>query len=180
LSAILLAGCSSGAKIVANSDPLADFGAFKTYDFYEPLSSDRGNTRSIVSNHFIAAASKELEARGLQRAAGNADLLVDFGVSTQEKIRVSNQPTTSMTMHRGRGRAGTWGGYSMGMSTQQVTQSTEGTAAIDVIDRKKNQLVWEAAATARVTDSTRQNIGPVVQQAVVDMFAKFPMQPKLP
>jgi len=180
LSAILLAGCSSGAKIVANSDPLADFGAFKTYDFYEPLSSDRGNTRSIISNHFIAAAAKELEARGLKRAAGNADLLVDFGVSTQEKIRVSNQPTTSMTMHRGRGRAGTWGGYSMGMSTQQVTQSTEGTAAIDVIDRKKNQLVWEAAATGRVTDSTRQNIGPVIQQAVTDMFAKFPMQPKLP
>lgn len=174
------AACSSGAKIVANSDPMADFGRFETYDFYEPLSSDRGETRSIISNHFIAAASRELEARGLKRASGNADLLVDFGVSTQEKIRVSNQPTTSMTMHRGRGRAGTWSGYSVGMSTQQVTQTTEGTAAIDVVDRKNNQLVWEAAATGRVTDSTRQNIGPVIQQAVADMFAKFPVQPKMP
>ena len=82
-------------------------------------------------------------------------------------------------MHRGRGRggAGTWTGASMGMSTQQVTQTTEGTVAIDVIDRKKNQLVWEAAAVGRVTDKTMNNLGPVVQTAVVDMFARFPVQP---
>jgi hypothetical protein len=66
---------------------------------------------------------------------------------------------------------------SIGMSTQHVTQSTDGTAAVDVIDRKKNQLVWEAAATGRVTDSTRQNLESVVQTAVADMFAKFPVQP---
>jgi len=180
LTTIALTACSSGAKIVANSDPMADFGAFKTYDYIQPLSTDRGNTRSLLSGFMIAAATKELDARGLQRSANNPDLLIDFVVATQEKIRVSNQPTTSMSMHRGRGRAGTWGGYSMGMSTQQVTQSTEGTAAIDVIDRKKNQLVWEAAATGRVTDSTRQNLEPVVQQAVADMFARFPVQPRLP
>jgi hypothetical protein len=173
----LLAACSSGAKIIANGDPTADFGAYKTYDFFEPLSTDRGNTQSLVSGFMIVATEEELKARGLERSANRPDLLIDFVVSTQEKIRVSNQPTTSMSMHRGRGRAGTWGGYSMGMSTQQVTQSTDGTAAIDVIDRKKNQLVWEAAATGRVTDSTRENLKAVVQTAVADMFVKFPVQP---
>jgi hypothetical protein len=177
LVAIQMAACSSGANIIANGDPMADFGAFKTYDFVQPLSTDRGTARSLLSTYMLTAATKELEARGIRRSGNNPDLLIDFVVSTQEKIRVSNQPTTSMSMHRGRGGAGTWGGYSMGMSTQQVTQSTEGSAAIDVIDRKKNQLVWEAAATARVTDSTMQNLEAVVQAAVADMFAKFPVQP---
>ena len=174
---LLLAGCAGGAKIVANSDPAADFGAYKTFDFYEPLSTDRGTTRSILSGFMIVATEKELEARGLTRTADSPDLLVDFVAGAQEKIRVSSQPTTSMTMHRGRGRAGTWGGYSMGMSTQQVTQSTEGTVAIDVVDRKQNQLVWEAAATGRVTEKTKDNIGQVAQTAVKDMFARFPIQP---
>jgi len=176
-SSLLLAACAGGAKIVANSDPAADFGAYKTFDFYEPLSTDRGTTRSILSGFMIVATEKELKARGLTRTADSPDLMVDFVAGAQEKIRVSSQPTTSVSMHRGRGRAGTWGGYSMGMSTQQVSQTTEGTVAIDVVDRKQNQLVWEAAATGRVTEKTKDNIGQVAQTAVADMFARFPIQP---
>lgn len=174
---LILSACSSGAKIVANSDPMADFGQFETYDFYQQLSTDRGGTRTILTTHLLTATTKELEARGFRRSGNNPDLLVDFMASTQDKIQVRSQPTTSVSMHRGRGGAGTWTGASMGMSTQQVTQTTEGTVAIDVIDRKKNQLVWEAAAVGRVTDKTMNNLGPVVQTAVVDMFAKFPVQP---
>jgi hypothetical protein len=173
----LLAACSSGAKIVANSDPMADFGAFKTYDFYQQLSTDRGGPRTILSTHLLSATTKQLEARGFRRSGNNPDLLIDFMASTQDKIQVRNQPTTGVSMHRGRGRAGTWSGASMTMSTQQVTQTTEGTVAVDMVDRKKNQLVWEAAAVGRVTDKTMNNMGSVVQGAVADMFAKFPVQP---
>jgi hypothetical protein len=173
----LLAACSSGAKIVANSDPMADFGAFKTYDFYPQLSTDRGGPRTILSTHLLSATTKELEARGFRRSGNNPDLLIDFMASTQEKIQVRNQPTTGVSMHRGRGGAGTWSGASMTMSTQQVTQTTEGTVAVDMVDRKKNQLVWEAAAVGRVTDKTMNNLGSVIKEAVADMFAKFPVQP---
>jgi hypothetical protein len=42
------------------------------------------------------------------------------------------------------------------------------------IDAVRNQLVWEGAATGRVTDSTRQNIEQVSHDAIVDIFAQFP------
>ena len=58
--------------------------------------------------------------------------------------------------------------------------STEGTAAIDVIDRARNQLVWEAAATARVTDKTRDNLESVVGTAIADMFKRFPVPETAP
>jgi len=172
---MLMAACSSGPKIIANTDPMADFSEFETYDFYQQLSTDRGGTRTILSTHLLTAATKELEARGFRRSGNDPDLLVDFMASTQDKIQVRNQPTTGVSMHRGRGRAGTWSGASMSMSTQQVTQTTEGTVAIDVVDRKKNQLVWEAAAVGRVTDKTMNNLGSVIQTAVADMFTRFPV-----
>jgi hypothetical protein len=43
-----------------------------------------------------------------------------------------------------------------------------------VIDRARNQLVWEGAATGRVTDSVRQNIEQVAHDAITDIFAQFP------
>ncbi len=176
----LMAACSSGPKIVANHDPAADFSAFKTFDYIQPLSTDRSGSRTLLSTYMMSATTAQLEARDIRREAGNPDLLIDFIVATQEKIQVRSQPTSSVSMHRGRGRAGTWSGYSMGMSTTQVTQSTEGTAAIDVIDRARNQLVWEAAATGRVTDKTRDNLESVVRTAIADMFKRFPVPETAP
>ena len=44
-----------------------------------------------------------------------------------------------------------WSGY--GYSTQtHVSQYTEGTFNTDIIDAKKNQLVWEAVVVGRITD----------------------------
>jgi hypothetical protein len=62
----------------------------------------------------------------------------------------------------------------MGMSTTEVVQRTEGTLGVDLVDRARNQLVWEGAATARVTDQMRQNRDQVLDSAIADIFAKFP------
>ena len=77
-------------------------------------------------------------------------------------------------MHHSRGRYNTWRGYSMSMSTTEVVQRTEGTIAVDVIDRELNQLVWEGAASGRVTDSTRRNLEETMHVAITDIFAEFP------
>ena len=173
----LVTACSSGPKIVANQDPAADFTQYHTYAYVQPLSTDRGGAQSVLSSFLIAATNGQLQSRGLVEVDRDPDLLVDFVVGTRERIQSRSQPTTSVSMHRGRGGAGTWGGYSMGMSTQQVTQTTEGTLAIDLIDRTRNQLIWEAAATGRVTDKVRENLEEVSHAAVADMFAQFPVPP---
>ncbi len=172
---VLLTSCSSGPKIIANQDPSIDFSSYRTYAYVQPLSTDRNGVRSVLSGFLMAATTRELEARGLLRDNQDPDLLVDFVVSTRQKIKSSSQPTTSMSMHRGRGGAGTWGGYSMGVSTTSVTQTTEGTLAIDLIDVRRKQLVWEAAATGRVTDKLRENLEDVANAAVADMFARYPV-----
>jgi hypothetical protein len=173
-TAAFLASCASGPRIVANSAPDFNLADYRTFNFLQPLSSDRGDVRSLISTHLIDATTRELEFAGLRKVDGNADLLVNFVVSTRETISTRSVPGSSMSMHHSRGRYSTWSGYSMSMSTTEVVQRTEGTIAVDIIDAARNQLVWEGAATGRVTDSTRQNIEQVSHDAIVDIFAQFP------
>ena len=62
----------------------------------------------------------------------------------------------------------------MSMSTTEIVQRTEGTLGVDLIDRANNILVWEGAASGRVTDSTRRNIEENLDNAIKDIFAEFP------
>ena len=170
--AMAVAGCASGPNIVINSDPAADWSRYQTFSFFDPLGTDKGSVRTILSNQLVASTTRELEARGMTRRDENPDVLVNFIVSTKETIR--SRPGTTVGVHHGMGRYGTWGGYSMGMSTTDIVQSTEGTLAIDVVDRASNLLVWEAAARKRITEKMRRNQQQVVDETVVELFAEFP------
>ena len=168
----ILAGCASGPTIVANRAPDFNVADYQTFSFIQPLGSDRGSVRTLMSQHLIDATTREMEMQGLRHVDTNGDLLVNFVVSTRETI--SSRPSTGASMHHSRGRYSTWSGYSMSMSTTEIVQRTEGTIDVDVIDRERNQLVWEGAARGRVTDSTRQNLEETVHDAITDIFAQFP------
>jgi hypothetical protein len=172
--AALLAGCASGPRIVSNSAPDFSLINYQTFGFLQPLSTDQGNVRSLTSATLIDATTMELENAGLRRDDKNPDLVVNFVISTRETIQTRNTPSTGMSMHHGRGRYGTWSGYSMSVSTTEVIQRTEGTLGIDVIDAAQRQLVWEGAATQRITDSMRDNRDQVLRNAVADILVKFP------
>lgn len=168
----LSAACSSGPRIITNSAPDFSVANYRTFGFFQPLGTDRGNVQSLESKQLIASTTRELEMAGLRRDDSSPDLLVNFVLSTRETLQ--SRPSSSVGVHHGMGRYGTWGGYSMSMSTTEIVQRTEGTLGVDLVDRVRNQLVWEGAATARVTDQMRQNRDQVLDSAIADIFAKFP------
>ena len=168
----LLAACSSGPSIITNSAPGFSLAGYQTFGFLQPLSTDRGNVQTLTSATLIEAATFELQDAGLRRDDTNPDLVVNFVISTRETLQT--RPSSGASMHHGRGRYGTWGGYSMSMSTTEVVQRTEGTLGIDVIDASRLQLVWEGAATQRVTDSMQQNRDQILRDVVAEILAKFP------
>ena len=55
----MLAGCASGPRIVTNSAPDFSLINFKTFGFLQPLSTDRGNVRTLTSSTLIDAATNE-------------------------------------------------------------------------------------------------------------------------
>jgi hypothetical protein len=169
---VLFVGCTSGPTIITNSAPGFSLAGYQTFGFLQPLSTDNGNVRTLLSSELVDSTRRELEAAGLRYQESGADLLVNFVVATRETLQ--SRPSSSASMHHGRGRYGTWGGYSMSMSTTEIVQRTEGTLGIDIIDARQMQLVWEGAASGRVTDSVRQNRAAAVDGAVRDILAQFP------
>ena len=167
-----LAACSSGPRIITNSAPDFNVANYRTFGFFSPLSTDRGNVQSLESKRLVASTTRELEMAGLRRDDSNPQLLVNFAISTRETIQ--SRPSSGMSVHHGRGRYGTWSGYSVGMSSNEVVQRTEGTLSVDLVDVSRRQLVWEGAATKRVTDSMRQNRDQVLDNAIAEIFKQFP------
>jgi hypothetical protein len=169
---MFVAACESGPSVITNAAPGFSLAGFQTFSYLDPLSTDNGNVRTILSNELIDATTNELELAGLRHVDRGGDLLVNFVVTTRETLQT--RPSSGASIHHGGGRYGTWGGYGMSMSTSEVVQRTEGTVGIDIIDASKRQLVWEGAATGRVTDQVRNNRAEAINVAVRDILAEFP------
>jgi hypothetical protein len=172
---LALTGCASGPTIRSNVDPGADFARFQTFNFMQPLSTDREGYQTFISRDLMAAAERELVARGLKRTETSPDLLLNFSANLDQRLRVTQTPQSSMGAfgsHR-RGFYSTWPSY-----RTDVQQYTNGTLAVDVIDASRMQLVWEGVAVHRITQSRADNIRPVIDQAMQEMFARFPTPKK--
>jgi hypothetical protein len=174
LACALLAGCASGPRIITNADPGTNLESFKTFDFMQPLSTDRDGVRTLLSTHLIEATTRELQNAGMRRVTEDPQLLVNFFVSTRETIETRTVPSSSASMFYRRGRYSPWAGYSLSTSTTEVVQRTEGTINVDLVDVSRNQLVWEGAAIGRVTDRTRRDLEQTVNTAITEIFARFP------
>lgn len=168
--AALLGGCASGPKIFARQDPSADFGAYRTFGFRAPLGTDEQGYSSILSQLLRTAVTREMESRGYKRA-DQPDLLVNFHVSTREKVQATSAPAAGGYYGYRRGYYGVWGGYPMETT---VTQYTEGTLNIDLVDARRNQLVWEGVAVGRIREEARRNLEPAVNEAVAKIFLEYP------
>ena len=167
--AAILSACASGPRVFSNSDPSFDFAGVETFGFMNPLSTDRGTTRSLLSTHLIDATTRELENRGMRQSDQNPDVWINFLLETQEQLR-SRPSSASVSMHRS-GRYGMWGGT---MSTPTIEQVTQGQLSIDMIDRSRNQLVWEGTATDRISDRMLRNQEAAAHEFVREIFAQFP------
>jgi len=176
LGFLALTGCVSGPTIRTNADQSVEFARFQTFNFMQPLSTDREGYQSFISRDLMAAAERELVSLGLSRTDTNPDLLVNFSANLDQRLRVRQTPATStggMHRHR-RGFYNTWPGY----QRTEIREYTQGTLGIDVVDPVRRQLIWEGFAISRVTQSTTDNLGPVLNDAVVDILRDFPLPPK--
>ena len=177
LSVLLPTGCASGGKIMYDYDQSADFGQYRTYNFFEGAGPGTGDYQSFFTRYMIDAITIEMEKRGYTKS-DNPDLLVNFNAILKDKTKVSTSPAPmgaypSYYGYR-RGYYGGWGvGYGYATETQ-VSQYTEGTFNIDIVDAKRMQLVWEAVGVGRVTEEKLENLEESVKTGVPRFFAGYP------
>ena len=172
LAGYALSGCNDN-NLRSDYDHEADFGAYKTYNFIEGAGGDYEGYESLFTQYMITAIKLEMENRGYV-ISDNPDLLVNFSSQLQEKTKVTQTSTAPPPYYGYRGGYyGSWGGYGYGTQTH-VSQYTEGTFNIDLIDARKKQLVWEAVGIGRVTEKKLKNLEGAVKEGVPRFFALYP------
>jgi hypothetical protein len=176
LFAAALGGCASGSNIRSDYDPDADFGGYTTYNFMEGAGPDGGNYQGFFAQYMIEAISVEMEKRGYTKA-DDPDLWVNFNAFLQEKTDIRTTPAPMMGGYYGyrRGYYSTWGGYGYATETR-VTEYTEGTFNIDIVDNARDRLVWEAVGVGRVSQKDLKNLEEGVKQGVPKYFAHYPFR----
>lgn len=170
--ACVLQACASTPDINVNYDRSADFSAYRTFGFFDPLGTDAAGYQSLVTQALKSSARREMESRGYAYVESNPDLLVNFNARLAEKTDVDQMPVTApMYMGYRRGLYGGWAGYQT-----TVDQYIEGTLNIDIVDAGKRQLVWEGTSTGRITSKQRANREAAIDAAVSEIFASYPFR----
>ncbi len=170
---LLMAGCASGPDVRGDFDPAADFGRFRTFGFVEQAGTDAGDARSITTTLLQNAAAREMEARGYVRSE-TPDLVINFHGRLEERVDIQSRPAPSMGPTWGyRGWAGSpWGGW--GGTEVTTRRYNVGTIVIDLVDLQQRQMVFQGSVQGTVTRQMQQNREQTINEAVAEVFARFP------
>jgi hypothetical protein len=169
---LLLSACASGPTITVNSAPGTDLSNFQTFNFMQPLGTDRDSgAQTPLSMMLMNSLSREMASRGLKQS-DSPDILVDFFVTTEARMDVRTTSSGMHSVHRSnwnRGCCNTWPTY-----RTTVRQYTQGTLLIDLIDPSQNALLAEGAAQERIRSNevTQKQMDDVVGQIMADMMPR--------
>jgi Domain of unknown function (DUF4136) len=175
----LITACSTPVKIQSDYDHSIDFSQYKTYGYYSPMGIENPNYSSLMGQMFRDAIDAQMKPRGYI-LSDNPDILINVSAKLQDKTKVT---TTSDPMMYGGGYYGyrggmydPWGGYGYGTSTH-VSQYTEGTVNVDMVDVKQKRMIWEGIAIGRVNEKeTNAELRADIQSGVAEMFENYPFR----
>jgi len=171
---LFITACASGPQVKSDYDQSADFAAYRTFAFMEPLGTDRAGYTTLLTQRLKTLTRLQMEQRGYVYDAESADLLVNFLAQSQQKTEYVPPPPMPWGPNYYGYRMGwydPWVGYGFG---PDVIQYTQGVLSIDLIDARKKQLVWEGVSTS-VIDNVEQAVSEKqLAPLVADIFAKYP------
>jgi hypothetical protein len=172
--AVAVAGCATAPDIRSDFDHRADFAQYRTFGYMKPLGTDQAGYSTLFTERLKAATRQQLEARGYVYQASQPDLLVNFSGTLQQKLETVPNPPPPMIGYYGY-RTGFYGGWP-GYDWNEVYQYTEGTLNVDLVDSRRQQLVWEGVATGPVNDVSRATSAEAIEAVVKQIFARYPFR----
>ena len=173
---VLATACAAAQpKIRSDYDKTANFSQYRNYGMMPGAgrSPTGGDYSTLIAQRIETAVSREMEARGYTRSA-TPDLLVNFSITVQNIQKVSSVPTAGPPAYNY--RYGAYRGWPTYSYETWVREYEEGTLLIDIVDANRQQLVWEAAGTGRITKEKLDNIETTVSNAVARLFTQYPFR----
>lgn len=163
MGAFILTSCGA-VSVSSDYDRSANFNTYKTYTFHQK-GLDKLKVNDLDKRRLISAIEQEMANKGLVKVQSDADLVVNVLTSSSQEVIVNND------------RFGGYGyGYWGGMYPT-VSDYTSGKIILDIVDDKRNILVWQGIGNGLNVDNISAK-SEKIPQAVNEILKKFPPQPK--
>lgn len=172
-------GACTGVPVSTDYNTGYAFSAASSYAWLdrESIASDPMVNNDLVEARVRRAVDDQLRARGLSeaRSADQADLLVTYYVGQEDKLDVR-----TFRSHFGYYPCwhcyGAYGGPGWGYDNDVwVSEYTEGTLVIDIIDAESRKLVWHGVSERRLPGfSTPQQRDAYIRETVTAILGQFP------
>ena len=175
----ILAACTTHPEVRSQAAANANLASYHTYAFVAKPGTDKGGDyKTLTTQSLERAVGREMFLRGYAPVSPEtADLLINFNVKEKDKVEGDFGPTAGWGYGWGR-RYGYGYGFGFDDYYNGITTVTEGSLMIDLIDRVHNEAVWSGTAVGELTRKALDNPGPHIDQAVADIFARYPIKPR--
>jgi hypothetical protein len=165
----VLMACSPKVNVNSDYDRTASFSEYKTF------SINRQTTVGVVSqlneDRITRSIRVEMIKKGFVEVSESPDLKVNaFTV-------VKNKQTLSVNSSSYARPYGYWGAARTGHATVRPQEYKEGTLVIEVVDVKKDKLVWTATGNGELTRKP-ENPDEAITTIVAKILADFPIANK--
>jgi len=158
----LVASCSS-VRVSTDYDTTVDFSTYKTFAFYKK-GIDKVDISDLDKRRILKAVESELFAKGFTKSE-NPDILVNIFTKSRQKVDIYDN-----NMYYG------WHPWYYGPNFgTHISQYTEGTLFIDLIDANKKELAWQGIGSGAL--NTTGNISKKeerIKAFVAEIMAKYP------
>jgi hypothetical protein len=194
----MLTGCIMNMSINTSIDRKANFKKYKKYAWspnkYIHKTVNQKYDNDIIESNIQTAVMNELNDRGLRLDTANPDIILDFDIMTEKKVRQDFEPIYRSSPYYYNGFSG-YSGYNYGNSYYNYggwnnynnmgygytidyrtvnTPYKEGTVIIDVVDAALNKLVFKGYATGELTDPS--SFESELQLDIHKIFDQFPIK----
>ncbi|MEE4292496.1 MAG: DUF4136 domain-containing protein [Xanthomonadales bacterium] len=176
LLVLLLGACASGLEVRSDQDPNADFNQYRTWGFFEQLGIEGGYNSPVFGEHFRAAITQEMTARGYRQSM-NPDLYINVTLRADDKVKMKSHTAPYMSGAYYQRPGGPYYGSAFGVGVGTVSRATEVTEAsvfIDFVDNETDRLVWQGVAVAEADDKAAQRLRDAIFSAVESVFTLYP------
>ncbi|MDO5506551.1 MAG: DUF4136 domain-containing protein [Pseudoxanthomonas suwonensis] len=172
---LLLAACATGPQVRTDVDPQANFGQYRTWSWYEPIAMEESGYSNWISERIKMNIQREMEARGYRYSAESPDLRVNFQGYMQERSQVYTQPRQDVRFYYDY-RFRRYVAVPVWYDEARVSRYTEGTLSVDLVDARRNHMVWTGDAIGRVVSRDAQQRAAEVDASIAAIFSRFPFQ----
>lgn len=154
--AFMVTSCST-VRVTYDFDRATDFNVYKTYNFHQK-GIDKLEVNDLDKRRIISAIEEQMAAKGFTKSS-NPDLYINVLASSKEKVNIDNGYY-----------GGYWGPY---YGPSRVYQYTSGTIIIDIVDDKRNILIWQGAGSG-LDVSNLESKADQIPKAIEEILKNFP------